>query len=69
MFIPKLLKEAKKKSRLMGLSKPLPRRKVDKMKKTPRRDNMDVTLSAIMIALSWLGLACRSMMGDCSLGG
>lgn len=69
MFMPKLLKEAKKKSRLMGLSKPLARRKVDKMKKTPRRENMDVTLSAIMIASSWLVLACWSMMGDCLLGG
>lgn len=69
IFIPRLLKEAKKKSRLMGLSKPLPRRKVDKMKMMPRRENIDVTLSAIMIALSWLAVACESMMGDCLLGG
>lgn len=69
MFMPRLLKEAKKKSRLMGLSNPLPRRKVDKMKRMPRRENTDVTLSAIMIALSWLRVAWRSMMGDCLLGG
>ena len=50
MFRPRLLKDAKKKSRLMGLSKPLPSRKVDKMKKMPRRENMEVTLSVIIIA-------------------
>ena len=68
MFMPRLLKEAKKKRRLMGLSKPLPRRKVDKMKRMPRREKMEVTLSAIMIASSWLGVASTAMMGDCLLG-
>lgn len=64
MFMPRLLKEAKKKSRLMGLSKPLPRRKVDRMKRMPRRESVDVTLSVIIIALTWLGVAFTTMMGD-----
>ena len=63
MFIPRLLKDAKKNSRLMGLSKPRPKRKVDKMKKIPMRENMEVTLSAIIKALIWLGVACTAMMG------
>lgn len=48
----------------MGLSKPLPRRKVDKMKRMPRRENMDVTLSVIIIALTWLGVAFTAMTGE-----
>ena len=48
----------------MGLSKPLPRRKVDRMKKMPRRENIDVTLSVIIIALTWLGVAVTAMTGD-----
>ena len=63
MFIPRLLKDAKKNSRLMGLSKPRPKRKVDKMKSIPMRENMEVTLSAIIKALIWLGVACTAMMG------
>ena len=63
MLIPRLLKDAKKKSRLMGLSKPLPRRKVDRMKKMPRREKMDVTLSVIIMAFTWLGVAFTAMMG------
>lgn len=62
--MPKLLNDAKKKSRLIGLSKPLPRRKVDRMKRMPRRENMDVTLSVIIIALTWLGVAVTAMTGD-----
>lgn len=65
--MPRLLNDAKKKSRLMGLSKPLPSRKVDKMKRMPRRENMDVTLSVIIMALTWLGVAVTTMMGDYSL--
>ena len=49
-FMPRLLKEAKKKSRLMGLSKPFASRKVDKMKKMPSREKMEVTLSVIIMA-------------------
>ena len=64
IFMPRLLKDAKKKSRFMGLSKPLPRRKVDKMKRMPRRENMDVTLSVIIIALTWLGVAFTAMTGE-----
>ena len=63
MFIPRLLKDAKKNSRLMGLSKPRPKRKVDKMKRIPMRENMEVTLSAIIKALIWLGVACTAMVG------
>lgn len=63
MFMPRLLNDAKKKSRLMGLSKPLPSRKVDKMKKMPRREIMDVTLSVIAIALIWPGVALTAMTG------
>ena len=68
IFMPRLLKDAKKKSRLMGLSKPLASRKVDKMKRMPRRENMDVTLSAIIRALIWLGVACAAMVGDSFAG-
>ena len=68
VFMPRLLKEAKKKSRLMGLSKPRASRKVDKMKRMPRRENMDVTLSAIIRALIWLGVACTAMVDDSLLG-
>ena len=68
IFMPRLLNDAKKKSRFMGLSKPLPRRKVDKMKRMPRRENMDVTLSVIIIALTWLGVAFTAMTGECVLG-
>ena len=64
MFMPRLLKDAKKKRRLMGLSKPLPRRKVERMKRMPRRERMDVTLSVIIIALTWLGVAFTAMMGE-----
>ena len=63
MFMPRLLKEAKKNSRLMGLSKPRPRRKVDKMKRMPMREKMEVTRSATIKALIWLGVACPAMMG------
>ena len=63
MFIPRLLKDAKKNNRLMGLSKPRPKRKVDKMKRIPMRENMDVTLSAIIKALIWLGVASTAMVG------
>ena len=63
MFIPRLLKDAKKNSRLMGLSKPRPRRKVDKMKVIPRREKMEVTLSAIIMALIWPELGFTAMMG------
>ena len=63
MFIPRLLKDAKKNKRLMGLSKPRPKRKVDRMKRIPMRENMDVTLSAIIKALIWLGVASTAMMG------
>lgn len=49
----------------MGLSKPLPRRKVDRMKRMPRREKMDVTLSAIIMALTWLGVGLTAMMGNC----
>ena len=52
MFMPRLLKEAKKKRRLMGLSKPLANRKVDRMKKMPSRESMEVTRSVIIIALT-----------------
>ena len=68
MFMPKLLNEAKKKRRLIGLSKPLARRKVDRMKRMPRREKMDVTLSVIIIALTWLGVASTPMMGGRLLG-
>lgn len=53
----------------MGLSKPLPRRKVDRMKRMPRREKMDVTLSAIIMALTWLGVGLTAMMGNCSCRG
>ena len=46
----------------MGLSKPRPRRKVDSMKRMPRRERMDVTLSVIIIAWTWLGVALTAMM-------
>ena len=62
MFMPRLLNDAKKKSRLMGLSKPRPRRKVDSMKRMPTRERMDVTLSVIIMALTWLGVALTAMM-------
>ena len=65
--MPRLLKDAKKNSRLMGLSKPRPRRKVDKMKRIPKRENMEVTLSAIIMAFTWLGVGCTAMMDDCLL--
>lgn len=68
MFMPKLLNDAKKKSRLMGLSNPLPKRNVDKMKRMPRREKIDVTLSVIIIALTWLGVALTAMMGKYLLG-
>lgn len=64
MFMPRLLKEAKKKSRLMGLLKPLARRKVDRMKRMPRRENIDATLSVIAIALIWLCVALTAMTGE-----
>ena len=67
MFMPRLLKDAKKNSLLMGLSKPLARRKVDRMKRIPTRENMDVTLSVMIIALSWLGVGFNAMMGDQTL--
>lgn len=63
MFIPRLLKDAKKKSRLMGLSKPRPSRKVDKMKRIPIREKMEVTLSAIIMAFFWLAVTPTAMMG------
>ena len=68
MFMPKLLNDAKKKSRLIGLSKPLPSRKVARMKRMPRRENMEVTLSVIIIALTWPGVAVTAMTGDYLLG-
>ena len=63
MFIPRLLKDAKKNNRLMGLSKPRPKRNVDRMKRIPMRENMEVTLSAIIKAFVWLGVACTAMAG------
>lgn len=48
----------------MGLSKPLPRRYVDKMKMMPIKEKMDVTLSVTAMALIWLGVASAAMMID-----
>ena len=57
MFMPRLLHDAKKMRRLMGLSKPLPSRNVDKMKRMPSKEKMEATLSVTDIALIWPGVA------------
>lgn len=62
MIMPKLLHDAKNMRRLMGLSKPLPSRYVDKMKMMPSKEKMDVTLSVTAMALIWLGVASAAMM-------
>ena len=36
---------------------------MDKMKRIPMRENMEVTLSAIIKALIWLEVACTAMLG------
>ena len=53
MFIPRLLHDAAKTSRLMGLLKPLASRNVDKMKKMPSREKMEVIRSVMAKELSW----------------
>ena len=53
MFIPRLLHDAAKTNRLMGLLKPLASRNVDKMKKMPRREKMEVIRSVMAKELSW----------------
>ena len=55
--MPRLLHDAKKIRRLMGLSKPRPSRKVDKMKRMPSKEKMEATLSVTDMALIWRGVA------------
>ena len=64
-FIPKLLHDAKNMRRFIGLLKPLPNKNVDIMKKTPSREKIEVTLSVIARALTWLGVASIAMSDDC----
>jgi hypothetical protein len=51
MFIPRLLHDAANTSLLIGLLKPLPNKNVDKMKRIPSNDKIDVTLSVTAKAL------------------
>ena len=51
-------------SRLMGLSKPLPKRKVDRMKRMPSNERMEVTRSVTAMALIWPGEASNAMVDD-----
>lgn len=53
IFIPRLLHDAAKTSRLMGLLKPLASRNVDKMKNMPSREKMEVIRSVMAKELSW----------------
>ena len=53
MLMPRLLHDAAKMSRLMGLSKPLPKRKVDRIKNIPNREIVEETLSVMLIAFTW----------------
>ena len=62
--MPRLLHEARKMSRLMGLSKPLPSRKVESMKNIPSKEKMEVTLSVMAIALICFGVASIAMMAE-----
>ena len=56
MLVPRLLHEAKKMRRLMGLSKPRPSRNVEMMKTTPRREKAEVTRSVMERVSSRLGV-------------
>ena len=46
----------------MGLSNPLPRRNVDRMKRMPSKEKMEVTRSVTTVALSWLGVNERPIL-------
>ena len=46
----------------MGLSNPLRRRNVDRMKRMPSKEKMEVTRSVITVALSWLGVNERPIL-------
>ena len=62
MLVPRLLHEAKKIKRLMGLSNPRAKRNVDRMKRIPSKEKIEVTRSVTSIALSWLGLNDRAIL-------
>lgn len=47
MLVPRLLHEEKRMRRLMGLSKPRAKRKVEIMKTTPSREKEEVTRSVV----------------------
>lgn len=49
--MPRLDHDAAKTSRLMGLSKPLPNKNVERMKRMPSREKMEVTRSVTVKAL------------------
>ena len=51
--MPRLDHDAAKTSRLMGLSKPLPNKNVERMKRMPIREKMEVTRSVTVKALLW----------------
>lgn len=61
IFPPRLLHDAKKIKRLIGLSKPRPSRNVVKMKKILRSEMMEVTLSVIPMALICPGVTLTAM--------
>lgn len=56
IFIPRLLHDAAKTSRLMGLLKPLASRNVERMKNMPSREKMEVIRSVMAKELSWPGV-------------
>ena len=60
--MPKLLHEAKKINRLIGLSNPRHNRKVQRMKRIPSNEKIDVIRSVICMALSWLSLSVGSIL-------
>lgn len=64
IFIPRLLHDAAKTSRLMGLLKPLANRNVDKMKNMPSSEKMEVIRSVIAKELSWPGVNAAGVVGD-----
>ncbi len=67
--MPRLLHDAAKTSRLMGLLKPLASRNVDRMKNMPSREKMEVIRSVMAKELSWPGVnagVVADMLLNCS---
>ena len=60
--MPRLDQDAKKIRRLMGLSNPRASRKVERMKRIPKREKMEATRSVMAMALIWPGVAAIPML-------